>query len=63
MVQMKEQGKNSKDQTNKKEMGKLFEREFRITIVKISKTLKIEWKKMQDSINTLNKDLEEIKNK
>ena len=44
-------------------MGKLFERELRITIVKISKTLKIEWKKMQDSINTLNKDLEEIKNK
>ena len=39
MVQMKGQGKNSQDQTNKKEMGKLFEKEFRITIVKTTQNL------------------------
>ena len=39
MVQMKEQGKNSQDQTNKKEMGKLFEKQFKVTIVKTIQNL------------------------
>ena len=63
MVQMKEQGKNSQDQTNKKEMGKLFEKQFKVTIVKTIQNLENRMEKMQESINTFNKDLKEIKNK
>ena len=50
MEQMKEQGKNSPDQTNGQETGKLqetflSEKDFRVIIVKICKILEIEWKK------------------
>ena len=41
-------------------MGKLSEEEFRIMIVKVIKNLANKMEKMQDSIN---KDLEELKNK
>ena len=37
--QMKEQGKNSPDQTNKEEIGSLPEKEFRIMIVKMIQNL------------------------
>ena len=43
--QMKEQTKNSTDQTNEEEIGSLPEKEFRVMIVKISKILEIEWRK------------------
>ena len=59
IVQMKEQGKNPKDEINKEEIGKLPEKEFRIMIVQMIKNLKNKMEKMQESIN---KDLEEIKN-
>ena len=42
---MKEQGKNTPDQTNEEEIGSLPEKEFRVMIVKIPKILEIEWRK------------------
>ena len=60
-TQMKEQTRKTEVQINEEEIGKLPEKEFRIMIVKMTKNLenKME-KKMQESIN---KDLEELKNK
>ena len=57
---MKEQTKNTKVQINEEEIGKLPEKEFRIMIVKMIKNLENRMEKMQESIN---KDLEELKNK
>ena len=57
---MKEQTRNTKVQINEGEIGKLPEKEFRIMIVKMIKNLEIKMGKMQESIN---KDLEELKNK
>ena len=59
-TQMKEQIRNTELQINEEEIGKLPEKEFRIMIVKMIKNLERNWKKMQQSIN---KDLEELKNK
>ena len=59
-TQMKEQTRKTEVQINEEEMGKLPEKEFRIMIVKIIKNLKNKMEKMQESIN---KDLEELKNK
>ena len=56
-IQMKEQTRNTEVQINEEETGKLPEKEFRIMIVKVIKNLE---DKMQESIN---KDLEELKNK
>ena len=61
--QIKEQGKNSQDQINKEDICKLHEKEFKIMIVKITLNLKNRMEKMQGSVNTFKKDLEEIKNK
>ena len=44
----------------KKEIGKLPEKELRIVIVKMIQNLKNRMQKMQESINTFNKDSEEI---
>ena len=57
---MKEQGRNSQVQINKEEMGKLSKKEFRVMIVKMIQNLENRMEKMQESINTFNKDLEEI---
>ena len=57
---MKEQTRNTEVQINEEEIGKLLEKEFRIMIVKMIKNLEIKMDKMQESIN---KDLEELKNK
>ena len=57
---MKEQNRNTEVQINEEEIGKLPEKEFRIMIVKIIKNLENKMEKMQESIN---KDLEELKNK
>ena len=59
-AQMKEQSRNTKVQINEEEIGKLPEKEFRIMIVKMIKNLENRKGKMQESIN---KDLEELKNK
>ena len=61
IVQMKEQVKNSQDQINKEEIGKLPEKEFRVLIVNMIQNLENRMEKMQESINIFNKDLEEIK--
>ena len=60
---MKKQGKNSQYQINEKETGKLPEKELRVMIVKMIQNLKNKLEKMKESINTFNKDLEEIRNK
>ena len=57
---MAEQTRNTKVQINEEETGKLPEKEFRIMIVKMIKTLENRMEKMQESIN---KDLEKLKNK
>ena len=57
---MKEQTRNTEVQINEKEIGKLPEKEFRIMIVKMIKNPENKMEKMQESIN---RDLEESKNK
>ena len=59
-TQMKEQTRNTEVQINEEEIGKLPEKEFRIMIVKMIKNLENKMEKMQESIN---KVLEELKNK
>ena len=59
-TQMKEQTRNTEVQINEEEIGKLPEKEFRIMIVKMIKNLENRMEKMQESIN---KDLEGLKNK
>ena len=59
-TQMKEQTRNRGVQINEEEIGKLPEKEFRIMIAKMIKTHENKMEKMQESIN---KDLEELKNK
>ena len=57
---MKEQTGNTQVQINEEERSRLPEKEFRIIIVKMIKNLENKMEKMQQSIN---KDLEELKNK
>ena len=57
---MKKQTRNTEVQINEEEIGKLPEKEFRIMIVKMIKNLENRMHQMQESIN---KDLEEWKNK
>ena len=57
---MKEQTRNTEIQINEEEIEKLPEKEFRIMIVQMIKNLENRMEKMQKSIN---KDLEEEKNK
>ena len=57
---MKKQTRNTEVQIHEEEIGKLPEKEFRIMIVKMIKSLENKMEKMQESIN---KDLEELKNK
>ena len=59
-TQVKEQTRNTEVQINEEEIGKLPEKEFRIMIVKMIQNLENRMEKMQESIN---KDLEELKNK
>ena len=60
IVQMKEQTRNTEVQINEEEIGKLLEKLFRIMVVKIIKNLENKMEKMQESID---KHLEELKNK
>ena len=56
----KEQTRNTEVQINEEETAKLPEKEFRIMIIKMIKNLENKMEKMQESIN---KNLEELKNK
>ena len=57
---MKGRTRNTQVQINEEEIGKLPEKEFRITIVKRIKNLENRMEKMQESIY---KDLDELKNR
>ena len=57
---MTEQTRITEVQINEKEIGKPPEKQFRIMIVKMIKNLENKMEKMQESVN---KDLEELKNK
>ena len=59
-AQMKEQTRNTEVQINEVEIGKLPEKEFRIMRERMIKNFENRMEKMQESIN---KDLEELKNK
>ena len=59
-TQMKEHTRKIAVQINEEEIGELPEKQFRIMIVKIIQNLENKVEKMQESIN---KDLEELKNK
>ena len=52
--------RNTEAKINEEEISKLSEKEFRIMIVKMIKNLENKMEKMKESIN---KDLEELKNK
>ena len=56
---MREQTRNTEVQINEEEIDKLPEKDFRIMIVKMIKNLENKMEEMQESIN---KDLEEVKN-
>ena len=51
-TQMKEQTRNTEVQINQEEIGKLPEKEFRIMIVKMIKSLKNRMEKMHESTKT-----------
>ena len=57
---MKEQSRNTEVQINEEKIAKLPEKEFRIMVVKMIKNLENKMEEIQESIN---KDLEELKNK
>ena len=59
-TQVKEQARNTEVQINEEEIGKLPGKEFRIIIVEMIKNRENRMEKMQESIN---KDLDELKNK
>ena len=54
--QMKEQTRSTEVQINEEEIGKLPEREFRIMIVKMIKTLKTKWKKCKNQLTKTQKN-------
>ena len=56
---MKEQTRNTEVQINEEEIGKLSEKEFRITIIKMVKNLKTNWRKCRNHLT----NLEGLKNK
>ena len=59
-TQMKEQTRHTEVHINEEEIDKLPEKEFRIMIVKMIKNLENKMEQMQESIN---KVIEELKNK
>ena len=58
--QMKEQGKNPRDQTNEEKKGSLPEKEYCVMTVKMIQNLGNRMEKIQEKFN---KDLEELKSK
>ena len=63
MSQMKEQGKNLRDQINEEEIGNVPEKEFRVMIVKMIQNLRNRMEAWIEKIPEIfNKDIE-LKNK
>ena len=60
---MKKQHRRTQVQISEEKIGKLPEKVFRVVIVKMIQNLENRMEKIQEWINTFNKDLEEIKNK
>ena len=64
MLQMRDLGKNTKDQINEEEIGSQHEKEFRVMIVKMIQSLGNRMEARIEKIQEVfNKDLEELKNK
>ena len=59
-TQMKEQTRNTEVQINEEEIGKLPEKELRIMALKMIRNFENKMEKIEESIN---KDLEELKNR
>ena len=55
-AQMKEQTRNTEIQINEEEIGKVPEKEFRIMIVKMIKTLKTKWRKCKNQLTKTQKN-------
>ena len=49
-TQMKEHMRNTEVQINEEEIGKLSEKEFRIMLVKMIKTMKTKWRKCKNQL-------------
>ena len=49
-IQMKEKTRNTEVQINEEEIGKLSEKEFRIMLVKMIKTMKTKWRKCKNQL-------------
>ena len=49
-AQIKEQTRNTEVQINEEEIGKLSEKEFRIMIVKMIKTLNTKWRRCKNQL-------------
>ena len=49
-TQMKEQTRKTEVQINEEEIGKLPEKQFRMMIVKMIKTLKTKWRKSKNQL-------------
>ena len=60
MQQMKEQGKNTPEQTNEEEISSLCEKGFRVMIVKMIQNL---GNRMEIIQEIFNKDIQELKSK
>ena len=55
-AQIQEQTRNTEVQINEEEIGKLPEKEFRIMIIKMIKTLKAEWRKCKNQLTKTQKN-------
>ena len=55
-TQMKEQTRDTEVQINEEEIGKLPEKEIRIMIVKMIKTLKTKWRKCKTQLTKTQKN-------
>ena len=52
-TRMKEQTRNTEVQINEEEIGKLPEKQFRMMIVKMIKTLKTKWRKCKNQLTKI----------
>ena len=50
---MKEKIRNTKVQINEEEIGKLPEKEFKIMVVKMIKTLETKWRKLKNQLTKI----------
>ena len=55
-MQMKEQTRNTEVQINEEEIGKLPEKEVRIVIVKMMRTLKTSWRTCKNQLTRTQKN-------